>query len=119
MSALTEKTVNVGNHPIHYIEVGNGAEPCLLLPGALGTAKSDFKLQLEGLNSRDQLKVIAWDPPGYGNSRPPERSWPEVPTFYHRDAQMAHQFMTTIGHQKYSIVGWSDGGITSLIMAAK
>lgn len=101
--------------------------PCLLLPGALGTAVADFAGQFgpEGINKSGKISsLIAWDPPGYGDSRPPERTWPGVsdkvngPTFYHRDAKVADQMMKALGHDKYSVVGWSDGGITALIMAA-
>ena len=28
-----------------------------------------------GLNKLGRLKLIAWDPPGYGDSRPPNRTW--------------------------------------------
>jgi hypothetical protein len=33
-----------------------------------------FKLAL-GLNKSGRLQLIAWDPPGYGDSRPPNRTW--------------------------------------------
>ena len=47
----------------------------LLLPGALGTIRSDMSALLDGLNSKGHLTLVAWDPPGYGASRPPERTW--------------------------------------------
>ena len=28
-----------------------------------------------GLNKSGRLQLIAWDPPGYGDSRPPNRTW--------------------------------------------
>jgi len=115
----------VVSYRLEQSEAGSGP-PCLLLPGALGTAISDFAGQFgpEGINSKGKLSaVISWDPPGYGDSRPPQRTWPGVssvegPTFYHRDARSADSLMKTLGHEHYSLVGWSDGAITSLIMAA-
>ena len=111
------------NQYIHYVEsIGSESTtaPVLLFPGLLGTVRSDFSHQLEGLKERFHL--IGIDPPGYGQSRPPARTWPEndvYPTYSHRDAQIAEHFMSQVlGHQKYSIIGWSDGGICSLIMAA-
>ena len=77
----------------------------MLLPGALGTGRSDFTPQLEGLNSMGKLTLVAWDPPGYGKSRPPNRTFP--PNFFERDAQAAMKFMQSIGHDKFSILGWS------------
>jgi len=130
MASLVERTVVLSSssagqddQPIHYVEsVGSEskAPPVLLFPGVLGTARSDFTPTLEGL--KDKFHLIGMDPPGFGKSRPPARTWPEddvYPTYYHRDAQVADRFMSqALGHQKYSVIGWSDGGISSLIMAA-
>ena len=60
---------------------------------------------------------MAWDPPGYGKSRPPNRTYPD--DFFKRDADLAYNLMKSLGHTKFSVIGWSDGGITSLIMAAE
>ena len=49
---------------INYCTTGNGGHVVLLLPGALGTGRSDFTPQLEGLNSMGKLTLVAWDPPG-------------------------------------------------------
>ena len=84
---------------------GNGGHVVLLLPGALGTGRSDFTPQLEGLNSMGKLTLVAWDPPGYGKSRPPNRTFPS--NFFERDAQAAMKFMQSIGHDKFSVLGWS------------
>lgn len=65
----------------------------------------------------DKLTIVAWDPPGYGKSRPPDRTFPA--DIFHRDAVYAHNLMKNLGYSKFSLVGWSDGGITSLILAAK
>ena len=70
---------------------------------------------MENLNKED-FTIIAWDPPGYGESRPPNRTFP--PHFFNRDAIWACELMQTLGYDKFSLVGWSDGGITSLILAA-
>ena len=73
----------------------------LLLPGALGTGLSDWRPQLEGLNSSGKLTLVAWDPPGYGKSRPPERSF--AGNFFLQDAKVAKEFMESLGHEKFSI----------------
>ena len=80
-----------------------------------GSIWTDFKPQIELLN-RKKLTIVAWDPPGYGNSRPPDREFPL--NFYEKDATCAHDLMKKLGFSKYSLVGWSDGGITSLFIAS-
>ncbi|KAL6268580.1 hypothetical protein P5V15_001714 [Pogonomyrmex californicus] len=100
---------------INYARVGTGDHPVLLLPGALGTIWTDFKPQIENLD-RNKLTIVAWDPPGYGKSRPPNRTFPD--DFFQRDATWAHNLMKTLGYSKFSLVGWSDGGITSLLLAS-
>jgi valacyclovir hydrolase len=94
--------------PINYVKVGDGDRPTMLLPGALGTAQSDLTTLLDGLNSRGKLTLIAWDPPGYGDSRPPARTWPL--NYFERDAEFAVEFMKELGYDKFNVVGWSDGG---------
>ena len=106
--------VSIKGINIHYEKVGTGDHNLLLLPGALGSTRTDFSPQLNGLN-RDKFTLIAWDPPGYGYSRPPDRDFND---FYKKDAEMAANLMKTLGFERYSLLGWSDGGITALIMAA-
>ena len=77
--------VGVNGVDIHFERVGTGDHTLLLLPGALGSTRTDFSPQLNGLN-RDRLCLIAWDPPGYGYSRPPDRDFND---FYRKDAEMA------------------------------
>lgn len=102
---------------INYVRSGQGQNAMILLPGALGSATTDFKPQIEQLPKLlPNHTIIAWDPPGYGKSTP-KRTFPL--DFFHRDASVANELMQTLHFQKYSILGWSDGGITGLIMSAK
>lgn len=111
-----EKQLQVGANKINYVESGSGEKGVVLLPGALGTAWTDFKPQIEQLPAHlPGYKVIAWDPPGYGKSRPPDKSFGL--DFYERDAEAAASLMEKIGFNKFSVLGWSDGGITGLILA--
>ncbi|XP_063392262.1 valacyclovir hydrolase-like isoform X2 [Cydia fagiglandana] len=111
-----ENTIKVRNWDINYLIVGNGPHTVLLAPGALGTIWTDFKPQVEGFN-REKFTVVAWDPPGYGKSRPPVRDFPV--DFYEKDADYTYEFMKALNISKYSLLGWSDGGIVSMIHAAK
>jgi len=99
-----------------YVKVGSGKEVVLLLPGALGTAKSDFSPQLANFNG-DKFTTIALELRGYGSSRPPQRDFPV--NFYQRDALDALAVMEKLGFDKYSLLGWSDGGNSACMMAAQ
>ncbi|XP_072394088.1 valacyclovir hydrolase [Diabrotica undecimpunctata] len=118
MSSETLKThkIDVDGQTINYLKVGNGPKTVLCFPGALGTIWSDFKPQLENLD-RDKFTIVAWDPPGYGYSRPPNRNFGI--NFYRNDAICAEKLMNKLGINKYSLLGWSDGGISSMILSAK
>lgn len=99
---------------LHFERAGQG-RPLLLIPGALGTGAGDFPGQIGWFAERG-FEVIAPDPRGYGKSRPPERDYP--PDFYHRDAGDMFALMSGLGHQRFNIIGWSDGGNIAVIMAA-
>ncbi|RVE51996.1 hypothetical protein evm_003274 [Chilo suppressalis] len=115
-SVPKEEKIKIGNCNVNYVKVGHGPHNVLCMPGALGTIWTDFRPQVEGFD-REKFTLVAWDPPGYGKSRPPERSFPT--DFYVKDADYANQFMKNLGISKYSLLGWSDGGISSIIFAAK
>ena len=104
-----------GGVALHYEREGSGA-PLLLIPGALGTGRSDFPDQIGWFAGRG-FDVIAPDPRGYGASRPPERDYPL--DFYHRDAADMFALMDTLGYERFSVMGWSDGANVGAIMAAK
>jgi len=99
---------------VHFESVGEG-DPLLLLPGALGTGIADFSEQISWF--RRYYHVVAPDFRGYGQSRPPERDYPL--DFYQRDAEDMAALMTTLGHEQFSILGWSDGANSGAIMAVR
>jgi len=120
MAGTDESVVLKDGTTVGYVVEGTGDRTTLLLPGFLSTARTDFSPQIENLNSKEKLKLIAWDPPGCGSSKPPERTWPKSPNhFYSRDADVAMKFMNTIGEKKFSLLGWSGGAITSMIIAGR
>lgn len=86
--------MNLSGQQINYVKVGQGPHTLLCFPGALGTIWSDFKPQIEGLD-RNKFTVVAWDPPGYGGSRPPNKKF--TLNFYEEDAITAHEFMKVSG----------------------
>src|SRR5919106_6336085 len=99
--------VHVRGVNLYYEDRGQGP-PLLLVPGALGTAWSDFGPQLDALPNSG-LRVVAPDPRGYGKSRPPAREFPL--DLYEQDVQDCAALMETIGCDSYTVGGWSDGAI--------
>ncbi|XP_057655313.1 valacyclovir hydrolase [Diorhabda carinulata] len=113
---IQSQKIDIDGQPINYVKIGNGPKNIVCLPGVLGTIWTDFKPQVNNLD-KSKFTVVVWDPPGYGFSRPPNRHFNTE--FYMNDAICAQKFMKKIGIDKYSVLGWSDGGITGLIMAAR
>lgn len=105
----------VNDTMLHYERQGTAKETILCIPGALGCARSDFSYQLDHLSS--DFTVIAFDPRGYGQSQKVKRDFP--PDFYHRDAADGAILMRKLGFKKYSVLGWSDGGIAGIILSAQ
>ncbi|XP_063132658.1 valacyclovir hydrolase isoform X4 [Rattus norvegicus] len=115
-TAVTSAKAAVNGIHLHYQRVGEGEHAVLLLPGMLGSGKTDFAPQLQSLNKK-RFTLVAWDPRGYGESRPPDRDFPR--DFFERDAKDAVDLMKALQFKQVSLLGWSDGGITALIAAAK
>ena len=104
--------------------------PIVCLPGALGTAETDFEKQLcerDGLAATH--RVVSFDPRGYGRSRGPytcatsggARSTPTrefLPGFYRQDAEDVAAVMAALQIPRYFVLGWSDGAIASVMLAA-
>lgn len=137
---IHEQKVKVGKIDINYVSSSvKGANPTktvVCLPGALGellsellchsfwqdqlsgSAFTDFKPQIENLPKLlPNFKVIAWDPPGYGKSIPPAKTF--TTDFLEKDADLLNELMAVIEVPKYNVLGWSDGGITGMIIAGK
>lgn len=107
---------------LHYERSGSGSHVVLCMPGALGSAATDFGPQLKyfGEERGDLYTCVSFDPRGYGSSRPPKRDFhtePEI--FLKTDARDAHALMKTLGFPSFSILGWSDGGVSAMVLAAR
>ncbi|KAJ8276857.1 hypothetical protein GJAV_G00068680 [Gymnothorax javanicus] len=115
-SSMKAAKQSVNGVDLFYQQTGTGKHAVLLLPGALGSGRTDFGPQLESLN-KEHFTVVSWDPRGYGNSRPPERDFPL--NFFERDAKDAVDLMLALDFKQFSLLGWSDGGMTALVAAAR
>eukprot|EP00929_Paragymnodinium_shiwhaense_P120046 TRINITY_DN91955_c0_g1_i1.p1 TRINITY_DN91955_c0_g1~~TRINITY_DN91955_c0_g1_i1.p1 ORF type:complete len:295 (-),score=72.65 TRINITY_DN91955_c0_g1_i1:261-1145(-) len=116
-AARNTQMIKVKEHDLHVVTTGklDGGVPILCMPGAMGTAETDFAYQLDGLSQKHA--VVSLDPRGYGKSRPPRRSYGR--DFYHIDADDAAGVMSALGVSKYNVIGWSDGAISATILAAR
>ena len=64
--------------------------------------------------------IVAYDPRGYGNSRPPDCEYQLVPEHHLKtDASDAYHLMTSLGYPQFSVLGWCGGGITAICLAAQ
>lgn len=119
--ATGKKSVNAAGEEVFYDQRGSGSHPILCIPGALGTADGDFLPQLEYFGKEGgPYTIVGYDPMGYGASRPPERNFSmKSEIFFERDASDGHSLMQKLSFPKFSLLGWSDGGIAALILAAR
>ena len=117
---LTRALCTSGKLPVNGVDLfvrqnGGTGLPIVCMPGAMGTADTDFGPQLRDL--ADQFQMVSFDPRGYGSSQPPARDFPL--DFYERDADDAAALMASLGHSKYAVMGWSDGAISAVHHAAR
>ena len=112
---VSEGVESVQGVELAYSRCGSGPA-VLCIPGAMGTASTDFEPQLQALSASHT--VIAFDPRGYGRSRPPARDFPDG--FYERDARDGAELMRALGlaEHGYSVLGWSDGANSAVHLAA-
>ncbi|CAL8069615.1 unnamed protein product [Orchesella dallaii] len=111
----SKEKIEIDNVLINWERAGNGEHVVLLLPGIIGCIQHDF-IPLFLKMDKKKYTIVSWDPPGYGRSRPPLRDFTGV--FYQRDGHMVVKLMDKLGYEKFSILGWSNGGITGGHIAA-
>ena len=89
----------------------SGSHTLVCIPGAMGTTRSDFTPQLDYFESRDGLQIVAFDPRGYGHSRPPQRQFYGT-TSFENDAKDAKGLMDAFGIKNF--LSWV--GVTVLLL---
>lgn len=115
-SGILSHKIEVNRVRLHFETTGDGDHTVLLLPGALGSSRTDFEKQLTDFD-KSEFTIISMDPRGYGRSIPPERTWPLE--FLQRDADDALELIRKLGINHLSVLGWSDGGTVGMLMAAR
>ena len=102
-----------GSSRIYYEEQGRGT-PVLVLPGFAGSIE-EFAAMREAL-VRAGYRVIAADLPGSGRSEPQPRVY--TAAYYEDDAHSFAALLQHLASEPAHLIGFSDGGITALLMAA-
>ena len=70
-------------------------------------------------DKNEQFSVVGFNVRGYGESRPPTRAFQISPVrFLKQDALNGHQLMLKLGFSQFSVLGWCDGGVSGIFMAA-
>lgn len=81
-----------------------------------GTIQLDFTNQINSFDKK-KFTIYAFDLPGYGRSRPHDKEYDK--NFYEIDANLMMKVMNKLQIDKYSVLGFSDGGRTALWMAGQ
>ena len=103
------KYLSIFNKKIYYEEYGQGT-PLILLEGGMKSI-SDFSLCIPELSK--QFRVIAPDDPGQGRSEMLDTMT------YDLLAEYVSKLIDLLKLDSAYVMGWSDGGIAGLILAAK
>lgn len=103
------KQISISETEIYIEEYGSGM-PLLLLHGGFGSIH-DFQLVLPELAKH--FRVIAMDSPGHGRSEQADSLSFELMTEY------CSELIDLLQLDSLYIIGYSDGGITGLMLAAK
>ncbi|CAG2104536.1 unnamed protein product [Medioppia subpectinata] len=110
--------VDVNGWPIWYEKFGSGPHVLLLIPGAIGTGRTDFDDQLFGeyaLNM-NEFTIVAIELPGWGRSRPPIRKLNNK--IFENDSECCVKLMESLGYNKFHVLGWSEGSRVALVLSA-
>lgn len=124
--AVVERKINIKNGPpIHIVQTGQIAadgspspqKTLIMLCSIIGLPWTDFRSQLEGLpDLLPDWSFVTFDTPGRGKSQPPNRAM--TPDVFENNAAAAASVMEALGVDRYSVLGYSGGGISGLALAA-
>jgi pimeloyl-ACP methyl ester carboxylesterase len=110
-SPWADRSCAVAHHRIHYRDCGTG--PVLVLLHGIGSGAGSWQLLAERL--APHMRVIAWDAPGYGDSDALTVAEPSASDY----AERLQALVTTLGLQRFVLVGHSLGAMMAAAYAAK
>ena len=117
-AGIENGVVKINGVRLHYQVRGTGSHALVCIPAAFSTSDFAFGPQLEYFGREgSRFKIVSFDPRGYGHSRPVNR-FEESENMYLNDAKDAHALMQALSLSRFSVLGWCDGGMAALILAA-
>jgi pimeloyl-ACP methyl ester carboxylesterase len=105
------KQIKIKGKQIYFEEYGQGTPLLLLSGGGLNRSIKDFEYCIPELAKH--YRIIAPDSPGQGRSEQADT------LTYDLLLEFASQFIDSLEIDSAYILGWSDGGITGLLLAEK
>ncbi|HEX5091752.1 MAG TPA: alpha/beta hydrolase [Burkholderiales bacterium] len=97
---------------ITFRESGRADAPALVLLHGIGSTSAGWRLQYEPLGAH--FRVVAWDAPGYGGSRPLEGDAPPAEAY----AQALARLMDALGVRE-ALIGTSSWGTATGVVFAR
>ncbi len=108
--AAHQRTEDLDGGALHYVDIGEGGTPCLLLHG-IGNS---WRFWLETIPQlAEHRRVLALDLPGFGES-----DLPAGPLTATSVATAVDRFCEVVGIDRVAVCGHSMGGLAALQMAA-
>lgn len=101
--------VNINGIDLYYEEYGKGTPLLLLSGGGINRSVTDFEKCIPELSKH--YRVIAPDSPGQGRSEQPDSLSYDLLTDF------ISQFIDSLKIDSCYVMGWSDGGIVSVLLA--
>jgi len=109
---ITEDHAMINDVNIGYCRYGHGSINILAIPGGVGCYAKDWPAHALRSFDPSLVTIIAFDPPGYGKSRPPDRKQ-EVNRCL-KDAPFGIKLMQHLNLTPFTVIGWSEGGRTAI-----
>jgi len=78
LQAPSPERVDTPRGAIAYRSSGDAARVSHVLLHGIGSASASWQAQLDWARGRTDVRLLAWDAPGYGQSSPIEPAWPQA-----------------------------------------
>ncbi|KAI6185085.1 putative alpha/beta hydrolase [Aphelenchoides bicaudatus] len=112
---IHEDKIELFDWKIGYARYGHGPNKFLFICGGVGCYKKDYPESVIRAFDPALFTIVCIDPPGYGESRPPDRK--QEVHLNKKDAQFGIALMQKLQLTPFAVLGWSEGGRTAIHLA--